>query len=200
MPWLLLAALSLSLLVLSHAVFQAWLYMQPCEHCVYIRFAFFCMMLGGVCAAANPRNIILKTFGYLLAGYGVSKGIDSSLKLNTIHRVIRSEEPFGVPGCSSEPAFPLGLPLDRWFPGWFKPTGDCGFDGPIVPGDITLHGVQQWLVDFYADGWYVWPAAHFINMAQACLITFGATLLMLAIAVISWLLTCGKSLPLALRG
>jgi disulfide bond formation protein DsbB len=188
-PWVLLAILSLSVLTLSHAVFQAWLYMQPCEHCVYIRFAFSCMLLGGFSAAVNPRNFLLRSCGYLLAGYGVVKGLDSSLKLNTIHRVLHSEEPFGVQGCAAEPAFPLGLPLDRWLPGWFKPTGECGVDSPLVPGEITLHGVQQWLVDFYADGWYLWPAAQFINMAQACLVVFGAVLLLLAVAALSWLLT-----------
>jgi len=72
---MLLAALSLFMLILAHAVFQVWLYMQPCEHCVYIRFAFFCMVLSGVIAAIYPTNAILKVFGYLLAFYGVIKGI-----------------------------------------------------------------------------------------------------------------------------
>jgi disulfide bond formation protein DsbB len=181
------------MLILAHAVFQVWLYMQPCEHCVYIRFAFFCIVLGGVCAAVNPRNPILKVLGYLLAFYGGIKGIGYCLKLNTIHQVVRSDDPFGVQGCSTDPVFPWGLPLDNWFPDWFKPTGDCGFDSPIVPADVTLSGLQQWLVDYYADGWYLWPAAHFINMAQACLITFGAILLFLAVAALSWLIMLRKS-------
>jgi len=188
-----LAAVSLFMLILAHSVFQVWLYMQPCEHCVYIRFAFFCIVFGGVFAAINPSNPILKILGYLLAFYGVIKGIGYCLKLNTIHQVVRSDDPFGVQGCSTDPTFVFGLPLDKWFTDWFKPTGDCGFDSPIVPADVTLSGLQQWLVDYYADGWYLWPASHFINMAQACLITFGVILLILAVAALSWLITLGKT-------
>ena len=181
------------MLMLAHSVFQVWLYMQPCEHCVYIRFAFFCIVFGGVFAAINPSNPILKILGYLLAFYGVIKGIGYCLKLNTIHQVVRSDNPFGVQGCSTDPTFVFGLPLDKWFTDWFKPTGDCGFDSPIVPADVTLSGLQQWLVDYYADGWYLWPASHFINMAQACLITFGVILLILAVAALSWLIALGKT-------
>jgi len=191
-PWLLLAAVSLGMLVLAHAVFQVWLFMQPCEHCVYIRFAFFSLVLGGGLGAIAPRNPIFKVLGYLVAFYGAVKGIGYSLKLNTIHQVLRSDEPFGVQGCSSQPVFPLGLPLDGWFPDWFKPTGDCGFDSPIVPDGVALSGLQQWLIDCYAEGWYLWPPAHFMNMAQACLIVFGAILLLLAAGALSWLFTVGR--------
>jgi disulfide bond formation protein DsbB len=188
-----LAAVSLFMLVLAHSVFQVWLYMRPCEHCVYIRFAFFCMMFGGVFATINPKIVIFKVIGYVLAFFGIIKGVDHCLKLNKIHQVVRSDEPFGVQGCSTDPTFIFGLPLDKWSPDWFKPTGDCGFDNPIVPEDVALGEVQQWLVNYYADGWYLWPTAHFMNMAQVCLITFGAILLILAIAAISWLITLGKA-------
>jgi disulfide bond formation protein DsbB len=190
---MLLAAVSLFMLLLAHAGFQVWLYMQPCEHCVYIRFAFLCLMLGGIVAAINPKQVIFKVIGYLLAFFGVIKGLGYCLVLNNIHRAVRSDDPFGVQGCSLEPSFPFGLPLDQWFPAWFKATGDCGFDSPIVPDDATLSGLQQWLVDFYADGWYLWPATHFLNMAQVCLVVFGAMLLVLAVAAGSWLLTPGKA-------
>jgi disulfide bond formation protein DsbB len=147
------------------------------------------MMFGGVVGAINPKNFICKVVGYVLVFSGVINGIGYSIKLNTIHRVVRSDNPFGVQGCSTEPAFPFGLPLDKWSPDWFKPTGECGFDYPIVPDDVTLNGLQRWLVDFYADGWYLWPASHLINMAQACLVIFGAILLIFAVAALSWLIT-----------
>ncbi len=187
-----LAAVSLSMLILAHSVFQVWLYMKPCEHCVYIRFAFFCLVFGGVIAAINPKNVIFKVIGYVLAFWGGIEGVNSSLKLDKIHQVVRSDYPFGVQGCSTDPTFAFGLPLDKWSPDWFKPTGDCGFDNPIVPDDVTLSGLQQFLVDFYADGWYLWPASHFMNMAQVCLITFGTFLLILGAAAFSWLVTLGK--------
>jgi len=187
LPWLLMAGVSLFMVILAHSVFQVWLFMKPCEQCVYIRFAFFCMVFGGAVAAINPKIIALKVVGYLMAFWGVIQGVGYSLKLDKIHKAAHSDDPFGVQGCSTDPSFPLGLPLDKWSPEWFKPTGDCGFDNPIVPDGAVLSSAQQWLVDFYADGWYLWPPTHFMNMAQACLITFGIILLILAVAAVAWL-------------
>jgi len=69
------------------------------------------------------------------------------LTLNTIHQVVRSDEPFGVHVMFLRTDIPL-----RAFPGpmvsdWFKPTGDCGIDSPIVPNDVTLSG--------YSNGWSI---------------------------------------------
>lgn len=36
------------------ALFQIHLYMAPCEQCVYIRYAMFVMVIGGLVAAINP--------------------------------------------------------------------------------------------------------------------------------------------------
>jgi len=185
--WILMAGTSLFMVILAHSVFQHWLYMKPCEQCVYIRYAFFAMVLGGAVAAINPKKATLKVIGYVLAIYGCVKGVLWSVKLNKIHHVAHSDSPFGVQGCSTEPTFPFGLPLDRWAPDWFKPTGDCGFDNPIVPAGAELSGLQQWLVDFYADGWYLWPPTHFMNMAQCTLIMFGVILLVLLICAGAWI-------------
>lgn len=180
------------MLILAHWVFQVWLYMKPCEYCVYIRFAFFCILFSGVIAAIKPKNVIFKVIGYVLAFWGCIEGVVSSLKLDKIHQAVRSDFPFGVQGCSSDPTFAFALPLDKWSPDWFKPTGDCGYDYPIVPDDVILSGLQQFLTDFYADGWYLWPATHFMNMAQVCLIIFCLFLLILGVAAFSWLFMLGK--------
>jgi disulfide bond formation protein DsbB len=170
--WLLMAFCSILLAIIAHSLFQRYIYMAPCEQCVYIRFAFFCIFFAGILASVNPRNMFLKFAGYILAFWGIVQGIGYSLKLNAIHKAVHSDNPFGVQGCSAEPVFPFNLPLDKWFPDWFKPTGDCGYDNPIVPMDADLSSLRQWLVDFYADGWYLLPSYHFINMAQACLFAF----------------------------
>ena len=184
--WAVLVGVSLAMLLLAHSVFQHWLYMRPCEQCVYIRFAFFTMALGGLVALVNPKALVAKLVAYGLAFWGIWLGIGFSVKLNKIHVAAHGDNPFGVQGCSTEPTFPLGLPLDRWAPDWFKPTGDCGFDNPIVPLGTELSAAQQWLVDFYADGWYLVPSAHFMNMAQATLLAFGAILICLALAALAW--------------
>ncbi len=180
------------MLILAHWVFQVWLYMEPCELCVYIRFAFFCILLSGLIAAINPKNVIIKIISYLLAFWGSIEGVVYSLKLDKIHQAVRSDYPFGVQGCSTDPTFAFGLPLDKWSPGWFKPTGDCGYDYPIVPDDVILSRLQQFLIDFYADGWYLWPDTYFMNMAQVCLIIFCSFLLFLGVAAFSWLFRLGK--------
>jgi disulfide bond formation protein DsbB len=187
-----MAAISLSMLILAHSVFQVWLYMAPCELCVYIRFAFFCIVFGGVIAAFNPKNVICKVIGYILAFWGGIEGVVFCLRLDKVHQAARTDYPFGIQGCSIEPTFALGLPLDKWLPGWFKPTGDCGLDNPIVPHGVILDGLQKFFVDFYADGWYLWPPSHFMNMAQVCMIILGAFLLILGAAAFSWLITLKK--------
>ncbi|CAH2031757.1 protein-disulfide oxidoreductase DsbI [Trichlorobacter ammonificans] len=189
LPWILMAAISLLMVIVAHSVFQVWLYMRPCEQCVYVRFAFFCMVFGGVVAALSPKNVVLKLVGYVFGFWGIIQGLRYNFKLNKIHHAAHSDDPFGVQGCSAEPTFPFNLPLDRWFPEWFKPTGDCGFDNPIIPDGTTLSTMQQALTDFYKDGWYLWPPTHFLNMAQVLLIVFGVCLVFLSVSAICWLIT-----------
>ena len=186
-PWLLLAGLCLGLVALAHGLFQHYLFMRPCEQCVYIRFAFLVMTLGGLVAAIQPRRGALRAAGYVLAGWGAWLGLGYSLKLDKIHTAAHGDNPFGVQGCATEPTFPFGLPLDRWSPTLFKPTGDCGFDNPIIPEGTQLDSVQQALTTFYADGWYLWPASHFGTMAESMILAFGLFMLLLAVGLGAWL-------------
>ena len=70
LPWAILIAVSAGLVILAHSLFQKYVYMPPCEQCVYIRFAFLCMALGGLVAIINPKNLLLAALGYLLAFWG----------------------------------------------------------------------------------------------------------------------------------
>lgn len=70
MSWAILIAVSVGLVILAHSLFQNYVYMPPCEQCVYIRFAFLCMALGGLVAIINPKNLLLAAAGYLLAFWG----------------------------------------------------------------------------------------------------------------------------------
>ena len=65
--WLLMACAMGGLIILAHSFFQIYLYMAPCEQCVYIRFAMFVMVFGGLIAAINPKNLILKLVGCIAA-------------------------------------------------------------------------------------------------------------------------------------
>lgn len=185
--WLVMSAASIFLILVAHTLFQHYVYMKPCEQCVYIRFAFLCMAIGGLVAAINPQNITLKIIGYVFGFWGIIQGIMYSVKLNAIHHAAHSDNPFGVQGCSAEPRFPFGLPMNKWAPDWFNPTGDCGFDSPIVPDGVELSGLQQFLIDFYVDGWYLFPASHSVNMAQACLFAYIICLVLLGSMFASWI-------------
>lgn len=102
---------------LAHSFFQIYLYMAPCEQCVYIRYAMFVMVIGGLVAAINPKNIVLKLIGCVMAFYGSIMGLKFSLKLNDIHHAVHNPDPdslFGVQGCSTDPTFPL---ICRWHNG-----------------------------------------------------------------------------------
>ncbi|WP_170000442.1 protein-disulfide oxidoreductase DsbI [Campylobacter sp. RM9328] len=186
-PWLLMAFAGAFLVVLAHSFFQVYVYMPPCEQCVYIRFAFLCMTAGGLLVAISPKNVALKVIGYILSFWGAIQGIMYSVKLAKIHEAVHGDDPFGVQGCSTEPHYPFGLPLEKWAPDWFMPTGDCGYDNPMVPDGVTLSSMQQFFVDLYAEGWYLIPSKHFMSMADCTLIGFGLTFIILLGMVASWL-------------
>ena len=180
LPWAILVAVSAGLVILAHSLFQNYVYMPPCEQCVYIRFAFLCMALGGLIAIVNPKNLLLALAGYLLAFWGAIQGIMYSVKLAKIHDAVHGDEPFGVP-------------LERWAPDWFLPTGDCGYDNPLVPEGVTLSGFQKYLVDLYGDGWYLIPSSKFMSMADCTLIGFGVCFVVLAAMFVCKILTLKKA-------
>ncbi|QKG28507.1 protein-disulfide oxidoreductase DsbI [Campylobacter sp. RM16187] len=188
-PWLLMTFVSVALVVLAHSLFQKYVYMPPCEQCVYIRFAFLCMAFGGIIAAINPKNLALALIGYLFSFWGAIQGIMYSVKLAKIHTAVHGDDPFGVQGCSTDPTYPFNLPLHEWAPDWFLPTGDCGYDNPIVPDGVTLSGLQKYLVDLYADGWYLIPSKHFMSMADCTLLGFGLCLIILLVMAVSKVIT-----------
>lgn len=110
--WLLMACTMGGLIILAHSFFQIYLYMAPCEQCVYIRFAMFVMVFGGLIAAINPKNVVLKLIGCIAAFYGSIMGIKFSLKLNDIHHAVHSPDSlFGVQGV---PPIRHSLSICRW--------------------------------------------------------------------------------------
>ncbi|WP_348246387.1 disulfide bond formation protein B, partial [Salmonella enterica] len=73
--------------------FQIYLYMAPCEQCVYILYAMFVMVIGWVIAAINPKNIVLKLICCIAAFYGSIKGIKFSIKINGLHHAEHKADP-----------------------------------------------------------------------------------------------------------
>ncbi len=187
--WGLMAVLAASLIILAHNVFQVYLYMKPCEQCVYIRAAFLGIALAGLIALPYPRSLILRLVGYVLAVASSIYGVMCSLKLARIHHAVHSTDMdalFGLQGCSLDPKYPFGIPLHKWAPDWFLPTGDCGYENSEVPANVALDPLQRYLIEMYdnAGGWYLWPSEHFLSMAQCCLIAFGTALVILALMMV----------------
>ena len=177
--WAILVFVSVALVVIAHSLFQNYAYMPPCEQCVYIRFAFLCMALGGVIAIINPKNLLFALVGYVFAFWGAVQGIMYSVKLAKIHDAVHGDDPFG-------------LPLEKWAPDWFMPTGDCGYDSPMVPDGAVLSDLQKSIVDLYADGWYLVPSSKFMSMADCTLLGFGICFVVLALMLVSKLLSFKK--------
>ena len=144
-PWAIMAATMAGLVLVAHFVFQEWLYMAPCEQCVYIRYGNLVMALGGLIALINPRILALRLAAYAVSFYGLIYTMICSWKLMAIHDAVHSDDPaatFGIQGCSAEAHYPFDLPLAQWAPGWFQQTGDCGYDSPIPPEGVDLSGLR----------------------------------------------------------
>ncbi|QQX81153.1 disulfide bond formation protein B [Shewanella sp. KX20019] len=174
--WAVMAFACVFLLGSAMGYFQWFLEMAPCENCVYIRFSQFCILIAGVIMLINPKNMVLKIIGLVLAWYGIIYGLDKAIILSGQHVASHAADTGldlfqsgqGANACSLEPKFPLGLPLHEWLPYEFAPSGICGED------DWSLFG---------------------LNMAQYCIISycvFIACALPLTIAFISKTLKRGK--------
>lgn len=202
-PWLLMLVVTFGLTCVAHYLFQDYLFMEPCEQCVYIRFAMLTMSIGAILPIIRPQCAVAKTIGYTLGFYGIIIGIQFCLNLNHIHEVVHNANPFGgVDGCREIPIYPFHIPLQEWAPSWFMPTGECGLDNPVVPESAydKLSAFQQLFVgtkakDFmdglYSNGWYLVPKWQFMNMAIACLLAFLVCLVCLGALFIGYALKAG---------
>lgn len=208
-PWIIMALIMVGLTFVAHFLFQEYLYMEPCEQCVYIRFAMLVIGFGGIVAAVDPKNDYLKAFGYILAFWGIWLGIEYSVVLNHIHEVVHSENPFaGVDGCREIPIYPFNLPLHELAPGWFLPTGECGMDTPVIPQEAynSLNAFQKFFIGtppnfedgLYSNGWYLIPSMEFMNMAICCLLAFVVCLIVLGGMFISYAFSDSKARIFAL--
>ena len=190
-PWILFGVTSIILVLLAHYLFQGWLYMLPCEQCVYIRYGNLVMALGCVIAMIDPKAVWAKLVGFVITIYGLVYTIICSVKLIGIHDAVHSDDPeamFGMQGCSTEPHFPFGLPLEKWAPDWFQPTGDCGYDAPVVPDGVELGALQRWFIELYQsyDGWYLIPQWKFMDMAECCMLACVCYAALLLVLLAAW--------------
>ena len=168
------------LLLISHYFLQKYLFMRPCEQCVYIRFAMVIIIIACFIAFINPKNDFLKSLFYVFAFFGIYYGINASLKLDDIYEAVKNQNAFGL-SCKQIPIFPFNIELDKYF-SFFKITGECGNDIAYVPKEeiSNLSSLQKFFIGnpnefkdgIYSDGWYLLPWFDFINMAKFSLMVF----------------------------
>lgn len=176
--WLLIAFVSAFSVFVAHYVFQVWLFMPPCENCVYIRYAFFVVLIGAVLAFVLPR--ILRFISYGLIIYGAGYGASVSITLMNIKASINNANPFGANGCKLEPSFHFGLPLHEWWEDMFAPKALCGFDAPQPPLGQSFAGLRGYLLEAYEQGWYLLPKYELISLSEISLVLFVLILALLA--------------------
>lgn len=119
--WLFLTLLTLIPVLIAHYFLQNYLYMRPCEQCVYIRFDMLLVSFGAFLGFLNPNQRFLKCLAFIFAFYGCYLGLEHSFVLEKIYTSVKSENPFGVASCKLSPTFPFNLPLQEYFSGWFMP-------------------------------------------------------------------------------
>lgn len=169
--WTVMICGAMFLILSAIFYFQLLLAMDPCELCVYIRFSQCCIVIAGLIILIDPKNHVLKFLGLLLAWYGITQGMLWSLELmhihNAAHMEVSADMDFFVAAgdaagaaCSTDPKFPLNLPLNEWLPFEFEPTGGCGED------DWSLLGM---------------------NMAHYCIIAYGVFAICLTPLTIGWI-------------
>ena len=190
-PWGIIAFAMVAMVLLAHYVFQDWMHMLPCEQCVYIRYGNIVMAIGAFLITINPKQALLKIAGIGVFLYGLIYTMTCSWKLMGIHDAVHSDDPmamFGMQGCSTEPTYHFGLPLDKWAPDWFKQTGDCGYDAPVVPDGTQLGDFQRWLIEVYqtSDGWYLFPQWKFMDMAECCMLACVCYAALLLVLLAAW--------------
>jgi len=146
--WFLGGGVALVLEIFSVLYFQKFLGLSPCELCVYIRFSMVVIFFGAMVAAIKPSNGVLKFFGYLIALWGMVKGLrwDIALELDYLKAL---DDPWSIPCSLATVSYPFGLPLDSWLPSHFAPVAMCGEDGWSLFG----LNMSEWL--FFVYGIYL---------------------------------------------
>lgn len=121
--------------------FQHGMNLQPCVMCIYERVALFGILFAGLFGMLAPSNMLLRLLSLLL---GLGSAI-TGLLLADKH-VSYQLHPSPWNQCSSFADFPSALPLDKWLPAVFNPTGSCS----EISWQFLGFSMVQWLEVIFA--------------------------------------------------
>lgn len=120
--WLVLA-LSATVLLGLALYFQYQMNLQPCMLCVYARAALTGVLVAALFALIAPAAALIRWVALLAFAVTSVWGVLITHEHVGVEALVQSG---GLYSCSLFPEFPFGLPLDKWFPEIFNPTGMCG--------------------------------------------------------------------------
>ncbi|TDQ58039.1 thiol:disulfide interchange protein DsbB [Mesocricetibacter intestinalis] len=138
--WLLLAFSALAL-ELTALYFQHGMHLQPCVMCVYERVALAGILLAGLIGALFPAFWLFRLFALATGLISSVKGLFLALK-----HVDYQTNPGPWNQCSYVAEFPQTLPLDKWFPYIFSPSGSCS----EIAWSFLGFSMAQWIVVIFA--------------------------------------------------
>ncbi|MGC7560531.1 disulfide bond formation protein DsbB [Pasteurella sp. PK-2025] len=138
--WFLLA-LSGFLLEITALYFQHGMGLQPCVMCIYERVALLGIILAGLIGMIYPHALVLRLIALFIGLWSAIKGL-----LITLSHLDLQLYPAPWKQCSAFAEFPETLPLDRWFPAMFNPTGSCS----EISWQFLGFSMVQWLVVIFA--------------------------------------------------
>jgi len=134
--WLLLAGTATVFEVIA-LYFQHVMGLAPCVMCIYQRTAILGVVFAGLIGAIAPDKFPVRLIAYVVWGYSAVKGLLLALE----HVKIQvTQSPFF--SCDFRPNFTRTIPVDEWFPFFFRADGDCSEISWMFLG----WSMSQWMV------------------------------------------------------
>ncbi|SNC58734.1 disulfide bond formation protein DsbB [Sodalis endosymbiont of Henestaris halophilus] len=137
--WLLLS-LTAFILELIALYFQHVLMLNPCVLCIYQRCALYGVISAGLVGAIMPGTW-LRFAGLTIWLYSSWQGLLLAMKHTDIQL---HPSPFVT--CDFCVNFPTWLPLDKWLPSMFSPTGDCA----LRQWHLLSLEMPQWMIIIFS--------------------------------------------------
>ena len=100
--------------------FQYGMGLQPCVLCVYERLATVGLFITGLIGALAPSSLIIRILALIVGLFSAIKGL-----MISIRHLDLQMNPAPWKQCEFLPNFPETLPLHKWLPAVFNPTGSC---------------------------------------------------------------------------
>lgn len=121
--------------------FQHGMDLQPCVMCIYERVALFGIVFAGLLGFIQPRFLFFRLLALAVGLFSAVRGLSIAIK-----HVDYQINPAPWNQCSYLAEFPQTLPLDKWFPFIFNPSGSCS----EVTWQFLGISMAQWIVVIFA--------------------------------------------------